>query len=230
MTTGPDPEDLTARARIRDAAMRQFGELGFERATIRGIAEAAGVSSGLVRHHFGAKQELREACDNHLIKAIRRLNDRVKGDIALKDVNYVAAARVAIGPYQHYLARALAEGAAGTVFDEMVGMCEEWIAMADQARPDPPDVDRRSRATVITAMALSIPVLHQHVSRGIGVDLFTPDGDQKLARALIDVYSHPLLSLEDAASARASLDTHVGQSSLPDRESAARQDKEHHDD
>ncbi|MGA8112556.1 MAG: TetR family transcriptional regulator, partial [Actinocatenispora sp.] len=42
MTTGPDPEDLTARARIRDAAMRQFGELGFERATIRGIAEAAG--------------------------------------------------------------------------------------------------------------------------------------------------------------------------------------------
>jgi hypothetical protein len=39
------PADLTARARIRDAALRLFGEQGFDQATIRGIAEAAGVSS-----------------------------------------------------------------------------------------------------------------------------------------------------------------------------------------
>ncbi|MFC7644136.1 helix-turn-helix domain-containing protein [Streptosporangium lutulentum] len=70
-TAGPDPEDLTARARIRDAAMLHFGEHGFERATIREIAATAGVSSGLVRHHFGSKQELREACDAHLVKMVR---------------------------------------------------------------------------------------------------------------------------------------------------------------
>ena len=47
-----DDGDLTARARIRDAALRLFAERGVEGVTIREIAEAAGVSGGLVRHHF----------------------------------------------------------------------------------------------------------------------------------------------------------------------------------
>lgn len=206
MATEPEPEDLTARARIRDAALRHFGEYGFERATIRGIAEAAGVSSGLVRHHFGSKQALREACDDYLSRAVRRLNDRLRADPTLDEVNYVGAARAAVGPYHRYLARALAEGSARSLFDDMVRMSEEWLAVADRARPDPPAVDRRVRAALITAMALSVPVLHEHVSRGMGIEVFSPEGDQLLARALIDIYSHPLLSLDDAASALAGLD------------------------
>ncbi|GAA4621521.1 TetR/AcrR family transcriptional regulator [Actinoallomurus vinaceus] len=205
-TTGPDPEDLTARARIRDAALLQFGAHGFERATIRGIAEAAGVSSGLVRHHFGSKQALREACDDYLAKVLRRLNDQVRKDRAPGDANYVAAARAALGPYQRYLARALAEGSAASVFDEMVQMGVQWLADTDKDRPDPPDVDRKARATVITAMSLAISILHEHVSRGMGVEVSSPEGDLLLARTLIDIYSHPLLSPEGAALARAALD------------------------
>jgi AcrR family transcriptional regulator len=186
--------------------MRQFGEHGFERATIRGIAKAAGVSSGLVRHHFGSKQALRDACDAYLSRMIRRLNDQVRADPTLGNVNYVAASRAALGPYQDYLARALAEGAATAVFDDMVQMCEEWLADADQKRPDPPVVDPKARATVITAMALAVAVLREHVARGLGVDLASPEGDRLLARALVDYYSHPLLSLEDAASIQAGLD------------------------
>lgn len=205
--SAPDPEDLTARARIRDAAMWHFGEHGYERATIRGIAETAGVSSGLVRHHFGSKHALREACDEYLSRTIRRLNDQVLADRTLTgDVNYVAAARTAMGPYQRYLARALAEGSAASLFDDIVGMTEQWLAAADENRSDPPGADRKTRATVITAMALAVPVLHQHVSRGLGVDLFSPEGDQRLARALVDIYSHPLLGPEDAALARAGLE------------------------
>ena len=59
------PEDLTARARIRDAAIELFAERGIGSATIRDIAQAAGVSSGLVRHHFGSKDGLRRACDEY---------------------------------------------------------------------------------------------------------------------------------------------------------------------
>ena len=55
------PGDLTARARIRDAAIRHFADEGYERTTIRGIAVTAGVSPGLLRHHFGSKEELRRA-------------------------------------------------------------------------------------------------------------------------------------------------------------------------
>jgi len=186
--------------------MQHFAERGFDQATIRGIAETAGVSSGLVRHHFGSKQGLREECDAHLVKMIRRINDQVRADRTPADVNYVAVARAAVGPYQRYLARALAEGSAASLFDEMVGMTERWLVDADKSRPDPPDVDRRSRAAVSTAMALAISILHSHVSRNMGVDLFSPEGDELLARTMIDIYSHPMLGTEDAAAIRAALD------------------------
>jgi AcrR family transcriptional regulator len=200
-----EPEDLTARARIRDAAMQLFGEHGFEGATIRGIAEAAGVSSGLVRHHFGSKQALREACDAHLVKLIRRLNDEA---LAGAGGNHVAAARIAVGPYQAYLSRALVDGGAAPLFDEMVRLGAQWLADVDRTRPDAPDVAPEVRAAVSTAMALSITVLHEHVSRAMGVDVFSPEGDVLLARALIDLYSHPMLSAEDARKALDGIERH----------------------
>jgi len=51
-------DDLTAAARIRDAAIERFGEQGFS-VGLRPIAEAAGVSAALVIHHFGSKDGLR---------------------------------------------------------------------------------------------------------------------------------------------------------------------------
>ncbi|MEU7837871.1 MULTISPECIES: helix-turn-helix domain-containing protein [unclassified Nonomuraea] len=206
MTIAPDPEDLTARARIRDAALRHFGEHGFERATIRGIAETAGVSSGLVRHHFGSKEALRDACDEHLAKLIRRINDQVRSDPMPSDVNYIAVARTLLGPYQAYVGRALAEGRAEAVFDELVRLGEEWIEEYDRTRPDPSPVPRKARAAAVTAMALSVTVLRHHMSRAMGVEVLSPEGDKLLAKTLIDIYSHPMLSLEDAAKAQAALD------------------------
>ncbi|MER7498837.1 TetR family transcriptional regulator [Nonomuraea pusilla] len=226
-TPPPDPEDLTARARIRDAALRHFGEHGFERATIRGIAETAGVSSGLVRHHFGSKQALREACDAYLAKMIGRLNDQARtADLAGGDVNYVALGRAALGQYQQYLARALAEGWAAPVFDGMVGMAEQWLAEADRDRTDPPFAERRVRAAVGVAMALAVPILHRHLSRNMGVDVFSPEGDHLLARALLDIYSHPMLTPDAAAAARDALDRHRGTPPRAERVAALRDEEE----
>src|SRR3954447_6911771 len=58
--------DLTAKARIRDKALRLFAERGPERVTVRDVAVAADVSPGLVMHHFGSKAGLREAVDEHV--------------------------------------------------------------------------------------------------------------------------------------------------------------------
>jgi AcrR family transcriptional regulator len=202
---GVVPEDLTARARIREAAMRHFAEHGFERATIRGIAETAGVSSGLIRHHFGSKQDLREACDQHLARMLHRLNDQVEGDLGLEaGVNPLSVARE--GPYQAYLARALVEGSAAGVFDEMVAMTERWVARVDRDRSQPKGVDVRSRAAVMTAMALAVGILGEHVGRHLGVDPDSRAGELKLARTLIEVYSYPWMSQEDADSVHAGLD------------------------
>ena len=65
-------EDLTTRARIRDTAIGVFGSQGFT-AGVRSIATAAGVSPGLLNHHFGSKDGLRTACDEHVLRVIRDL-------------------------------------------------------------------------------------------------------------------------------------------------------------
>jgi AcrR family transcriptional regulator len=53
----PGSADVT-RQEILGAARSTFGEVGFERATIRAIAERAAVDPALVHHHFGTKESL----------------------------------------------------------------------------------------------------------------------------------------------------------------------------
>ncbi len=47
-----------ARERILSAAVHEFGELGYDGATVRGIAASAEVDSALVHHYFGTKADL----------------------------------------------------------------------------------------------------------------------------------------------------------------------------
>jgi AcrR family transcriptional regulator len=56
--TGRRPGASGTREAILDAARRAFAEQGYQRATIRGVAELAGVDPALVHHYFGTKQEL----------------------------------------------------------------------------------------------------------------------------------------------------------------------------
>jgi len=56
--SGRRPGDSGARERIAAGAREAFGELGFDGATIRGIAARAGVDPALVHHYFGTKQRL----------------------------------------------------------------------------------------------------------------------------------------------------------------------------
>jgi AcrR family transcriptional regulator len=56
--TGRRPGASRTRGAILDAARRAFAEQGYQHATIRGVAELAGVDPALVHHYFGTKQEL----------------------------------------------------------------------------------------------------------------------------------------------------------------------------
>jgi AcrR family transcriptional regulator len=201
-------EDLTARARIRQAALEQFAEHGYERTTIRGIAAAAGVSPGLVRHHFGAKEALRDAVDGYVLQEIRQVNDQVMADADSGDFGPSMVARGATRRFRPYLVRALHDGSPtlAKFFDEIVKPTEQWFARADKTRPDPPYVDTKTRAAVFTAMALGVALLNQHVSRVLGVDIHSEEGDRQVALALLDLYSHTLVSTELAEAARTALD------------------------
>ena len=59
------------QARILDAAARLFAEAGYERATIRAIAAAAGINAGLVMHYFESKERLFRAV-MHSAPGLRR--------------------------------------------------------------------------------------------------------------------------------------------------------------
>src|SRR3954469_11197757 len=63
-------DDLTATARIRDAAIEEFGQHGFD-VGLRAIAKAAGVSAALVIHHFGSKDGLRKACAEFAAESVQ---------------------------------------------------------------------------------------------------------------------------------------------------------------
>lgn len=56
-------DDLTGKARIRNAALELFAERGEDGTSMRAIASAAGVNVGLLVHHFGTKDGIREAVD-----------------------------------------------------------------------------------------------------------------------------------------------------------------------
>ncbi|PKQ18034.1 MAG: TetR family transcriptional regulator [Actinobacteria bacterium HGW-Actinobacteria-8] len=58
--------DHTARANIRECALSLFADRGFDAVTVRDIAACAEVSPGLVLHHYGSKEGLREAVDAHV--------------------------------------------------------------------------------------------------------------------------------------------------------------------
>ncbi|MFH8619920.1 TetR/AcrR family transcriptional regulator [Streptomyces sp. NPDC017979] len=205
----PEPEDLTARARIRDAALKHFTESGFAKATIRDIARTAGVSPGLVRHHFGSKEGLRDACDAYVLEALNRFNDQATQEREQQPghVPVGLADRHALDPIQRYLVNALRDDSsvAAPMFDGMVQMVSRWLALADAERTDPPRVDRETRAALMVVQSLGIAAFHEHVSRTMGVDIFSTEGDRKIALAMLDLFSHRLVSPEYAASAEEAL-------------------------
>src|SRR5674476_1121889 len=63
------PDDRSTKARIRDAAIDCVAEHGVAATPARRVAAAAGVSTGLVIHHFGPMEGLRSECDEYVAAA-----------------------------------------------------------------------------------------------------------------------------------------------------------------
>ena len=196
-------EDLTARARIRDAALRLFTERGIGGATIRDIAAEAGVSSGLVRHHFGSKEALRQACDTYATDRLMELRQQIFREGRMADSAFMAGAQPAAMVLQRYLMRSMMDGSdtAAAMFDDMVQVGETWLT--DQGIESR---DMRAYATVLVAMQMGAFLLRDEVSRALGVDLDTPEGHARMNRGFVEVFAHPLLSAEQIEQLHAAID------------------------
>jgi len=199
-------EDLTARARIRDAALRHFAARGIAGTTIRGIARDAGVSAGLVQHHFGSKEELRAACDAYVMNTIRHEASQALDDQRLDDPVFIADAYATATPIMRYLARALVDGspAAAALFDEMVVLTEQYLVSTGRFAPESADV--RAQAAVFTAMKLGVTVFLDQLVRTLEITDLTQDGYPRISRAVLAIVSPEFVSPDLADRARAGLD------------------------
>ncbi|OBI90221.1 TetR/AcrR family transcriptional regulator [Mycobacterium sp. 1245805.9] len=139
--------DLTAAARIRDAAIEQFGEHGFG-VGLRSIADAAGVSAALVIHHFRSKDGLRNACDEYIAEAIRdtksetiKSNDPATWFAQLAEIEDYA-------PMMAYLVRSMQTGGdlAKMLWLRMIGNAEEYLEEGVRAGTIKPSRDPKARA------------------------------------------------------------------------------------
>ena len=105
--SGRRPGPTTTREAIADAARRQFAELGYDRATIRGIAGEAGVDAALVVRFYGSKDGLFSevmALPPEVAEAMARLADGSRDTVGRR------LAQVIVGMLEDPRSRAVVVG------------------------------------------------------------------------------------------------------------------------
>lgn len=154
-------EDLTTRARIRDAAVTRFAADGFS-APVRVVAGDASVSPGLVIHHFGSKAGLRQECDDHVLALIREAKSEHIGRAAA-GLSFLEAFASAdrYAPLVGYVLRSLQDGgAAGQAFVEhMVDDAQSYVSEAVAAGVARPSRDEAARVRYMVLSALGALLL-----------------------------------------------------------------------
>ena len=201
-------DDRTTKARIRDAAIDCFAEHGIASTTARKVAAAAGVSPGLVIHHFASMDGLRSACDEHVVSIIRQQKTEAMSSGPSLDV--LAAIREAeFDSLLGYLARVLVEDsdAVATLVDDLVRDAEGYIQDGVDAGMLRPSADPRGRAVTLMMWSLGALVLHRHLERLLGVDLTNPEfgtdpASTSYVASVFDIYGDGILTDAFAATAR----------------------------
>ncbi|OBB21207.1 TetR family transcriptional regulator [Mycolicibacterium setense] len=140
-------DDRTALARIRDAAIEQYGQHGFS-VGLRTIAEAAGVSAALVIHHFGSKEGLRKACDAYVAEVVREA--KTESMKSTDPATWMAqmAEIESYAPLMAYLVRSMQSGSdlAKAFWRTMLDNAEEYLEEGVRTGLLKPSRDPRARA------------------------------------------------------------------------------------
>jgi AcrR family transcriptional regulator len=189
-------EDLTATARIRDAAIEQFGQHGFN-VGLRVIAKAAGVSAALVIHHFGSKDGLRKACDDYVAESIRtsksesiRSSDPASWFGQLAEIESFA-------PSMAYLMRSMQSGGelAKSLWRTMITNAEAYIEEGVRAGTVKPSRDPKARAKYLAMTGGGAFLLYQQLHDNPNdMRAVLHDYTHDMVLPALEVYTHGLLA------------------------------------
>lgn len=194
----PDRDrSATSPERIRDAAITCIAERGVAGASVRAIARTAGVSPALVIHHFGSKDALRVACDQHVAALIVDRKHRSIAEGTALDPLASLRSMTDGPPVVRYLARTLADGSphAGELVLAMVRNDVAVIEHGVEAGLLHPTEDEWARVAVLTVWSLGALVLHEHVQRLLGEDLTgDPRHAARYLSTVVDLLGRPVFT------------------------------------
>ncbi|MBC3192286.1 TetR/AcrR family transcriptional regulator [Pseudonocardia sp. C8] len=197
---GSLPDDRTARARIRDEALRLFADHGPDAVTVRDIATAAGVSPALVVRHYGSKDGLRDAVDDHVAQVFEVMLDQVSGPpgagdpfdpAALPGLAEIVADQLPAGSaIPAYLGRMLVAGGpvGSALFERLHQLSRRTLAaLADAGLATEgaaPDV----RAAFLLVNDLAVLILRARLTDVLGTDPLSAPGMRRWAGEVLAVY------------------------------------------
>jgi AcrR family transcriptional regulator len=165
--------------RIRAAALTSFATHGTSATTLRGVASAAGVSLGLVQHHFVTKAGLVKAVDDHVLATMRAaLAEPIPEPPAdsIADVGKRVTQFIAEQPdVADYVGHAIVDGSplGIAVFDTLVAQgTARWVRRSEhgEARPD---LDLTWAALNSLVLGLGALILRGHIDRHLPEPLNT---------------------------------------------------------
>ena len=201
-STTPEDGDLTARATIRNAALRLFAERGPDAVTVREIAAQAGVSPALVVHHFGSKDGLRAEVDAYAARAfdglfedqpVEEIAEMLSGSAPTGSVAEAFARGFPPGsPLPAYLRRLLLtnDPAGAALFGRWYAATRRMMGQMVHMGVARPSGDLEVRAAFFLVNDLALILLRNQIALAIGVDPLTPEGVERWAREVTDVYVH----------------------------------------
>jgi TetR/AcrR family transcriptional regulator, regulator of cefoperazone and chloramphenicol sensitivity len=204
------PRDLTARAVIRDQALALFAARGPDAVTVREIAAAAGVSPGLIVHHYGSKAGLRAAVDAH----VAGIFDAALAGLAEQPGRFLGESSVAAAglselmlaglppdsPVPAYLRRLLLSGdqVGHDLFRRWYDATAAVATHLTQAGAMLPPVDPAVRAAFLLVNDLAVLLLSDHVADVLGTDPLTPEGMPRWAAEVLSAYAHGVFVAEES--------------------------------
>ncbi len=206
MRSVPDPGDLTARATIRNAALRLFADRGPDAVTVREIAAQAGVSPALVLHHFGSKDGLRAEVDAFAAQAFDTIFEAMPPDEVVElllggSASGSLAEAFARGfphgsPLPAYLGRLLLthDPAGAAVFGRWYATTRRLLEVMVEAGVARPSEDPAVRAAFFLVNDLALILLRTQIAMVIGADPLTPEGIERWAREATIVYAEGAFS------------------------------------
>lgn len=209
---------------LRDTALTLFAERGVDAVSVRDVAAAAGVSPGLVVHHFGTKDALRQAVDDHVTGLIETMLEAAGAELDLepgeqrdlrpdRTAGAEAASGLAAGiaglfteylppdsPVPAYVRRLLMSGESGRVlfrrwFDMTVEMFRVWTASGLLRETSDPE----ALAAFLLLNDLAVFLLRDQVTEVLGLDPLG-EGIGRWTRVVMEAYTRGVLAPNDTTS------------------------------